>query len=617
MIDTLKKLRELLTVRERRRFYLLFGMMMLSALVEVVTISVMFPFLAVVARPSVVDTNPTLAAIYQGLGFQSHESFLIFAGAGVFAIVVGGLIFATVTNYAIYHFAAMRTVTIGRRLLRGYLRQPYSWFLNQHSAGIGASILTEVQEVILRCMLPALKAISQATVAVFIIVLLVAAQPVAALTAAGLIGAVYAITYFLARQKLARMGRDRKAANQEKYKITGEAIGGIKDVKLMGLEEVFIRRYNDPAIRAARASAGVSVAGEVPRNVLRAVTLGGIILFVVIMLVRGRTDLSGLLPILGLYAFAGLRLLPALQQIYMAMTHMRFGKPALDKLHADILTHLSPVEADAEAAEAEAEGSGGAAPAAAPVAPVRLRERLELRGVRYAYPGAERPALDGFDLVIPARTTVGLVGGTGAGKTTAVDLILGLLRPQAGAVVVDGVPVADDAVRGWQKSIGYVPQHIFLTDDTVSANIAFGIDAAKIDQERVERAARIAELHDFVERELPKGYRTLLGERGVRLSGGQRQRIGIARALYHDPDVLVLDEATSALDNLTEQVVMEAVHNLGRQKTIIMIAHRLSTVRDCDVIFMLERGQVTAQGAYDELVETSDEFRRLATIGQG
>ena len=583
--------------------YLLFGMMMISGLIEMITISVMFPFLAVVAKPSIVETNSTLAAIRSFFGFADLNSFLIFSGVGVFVIVVFGLLFATVTQYAIYHFSAMRAASIGRRLLKGYLRQPYSWFLNQHSATMGASILTEVNEVILRCMLPGMKLIAQAAVSVFLIALLIAAQPVAAASAAALIGGVYALIYVLARQHLTRMGQLRKQAAQEKHKIAGEAMGGIKDVKLLGLESAFLERYERPAMRAARASAAVGVAGEVPRNALRAITFGGILLFVIVMLVRGDGDLAGLLPLLGLYAFAGLRLLPALQQIYTSLTQMRFGQPALDKLHADIMQHLAPAE--------------DAPPPGPPAAAIRLRDRLELRGVSYAYPNAERGALNGLDLAIPARTTVGVVGGTGAGKTTMVDVVLGLLRPQSGDLVVDGVPVGNSAVRGWQKSIGYVPQHIFLTDDTVTGNIAFGVEPGNIDQAAIERASRIAELHDFVTRELPKGYDTMLGERGVRLSGGQRQRIGIARALYHDPDVLVLDEATSALDNLTERAVMDAVHNLGHQKTIIMIAHRLSTVRDCDTIFLLEQGRVVAEGTYDMLVENNAEFRRLVSIGRG
>ena len=232
--------------------------------------------------------------------------------------------------------------------------------------------------------------------------------------------------------------------------------------------------------------------------------------------------------------------------------------------------------------------------------------------MHYAYPQAERPAVQGMSLAIPARSTVGIVGGTGAGKTTTVDIMLGLLMPDRGTLSVDGIPISHENLRAWQRSIGYVPQQIFLADDTVAANIAFGRAAADIDQAAVERAARIAELHDFVMRELPDGYATKVGERGVRLSGGQRQRIGIARALYHDPDVLILDEATSALDNLTERAVMDAVHNLGHAKTIVMIAHRLSTVRECDTIFMLEGGRVVAEGSYDELIASNRQFRALA-----
>jgi ABC-type multidrug transport system fused ATPase/permease subunit len=245
-----------------------------------------------------------------------------------------------------------------------------------------------------------------------------------------------------------------------------------------------------------------------------------------------------------------------------------------------------------------------------------LERQLELVDVHYAYPKAARPALRGISLSIAANSTVGIVGGTGAGKTTAVDLILGLLRPDQGNILVDDEPITAENLRSWQDNLGYVPQQIFLIDDTVSANIAFGLLPGKRDPAAIERAARLAELHDFVCAELPQGYDTMVGERGVRLSGGQRQRIGIARALYHDPDVLILDEATSALDNLTERAVMQAVQNLGHKKTVIMIAHRLSTVRNCDIIFLLERGVVVAKGKYDELVAGNDVFRRMAQVEQ-
>jgi ABC-type multidrug transport system fused ATPase/permease subunit len=603
MYDTFKKIRDLLSPEERRGFYLLFGMMIVSGFVEMITVASIAPFLAIVARPSIIETNATVAGIYATLGFTDVQSFLVFIGGAVFVIVFFGLLFSTLTQYLMYRFTAMRAASIGRRVLQGYLRQPYSWFLNQHSAQLEATVLSEVGEVIQRGMLPLMKILTQATTSVFLIALLVAAQPSAAFTAAALIGGTYAVIYFVVRSRLGRLGGQRKRAMAEKYKAAGEALGGIKDVKLLGLEDAFLARFERPALRAASAVAAINVASEVPRNALRAITLGGILFFVVYLLLQNGGDLGDIVPILGLYAFAGIRLLPALQVIYWGMTNLRFAKPVIDKLHDDMM-RLGPALAET-----------GPAPAAGP--PLRLDDRLELRDVRYAYPNAERGALQGLSLAIDARTTVGIVGGTGAGKTTAVDVLLGLLRPQEGALVVDGVEVTDDKVRSWQKSVGYVPQQIFLTDDTVAANIAFGVPPKAIDMAAVERAARIAEMHDFVTRELPEGYATTLGERGVRLSGGQRQRIGIARALYHDPDVLVLDEATSALDNLTERAVMDAVHNLGGKKTIVMIAHRLSTVRDCDRIFLLEQGRVVAQGSYDELVESNAEFRRLVSGGRG
>jgi ABC-type multidrug transport system fused ATPase/permease subunit len=320
------------------------------------------------------------------------------------------------------------------------------------------------------------------------------------------------------------------------------------------------------------------------------------LLIILGMLVLQSASLGTILPLLAVYAFAGLRLLPAMQLVYQEVTAIRFNQPALVALHRDI-TEIRAREATVVEADPT---------------PVPLRERLELIDVHFSYPLAERKALQGLTLSIPARTTVGIVGGTGAGKTTAVDLMLGLLTVQEGTLAVDGKPITAKNMRAWQDNIGYVPQAIFLTDDTVAANIAFGIQPEQVDRAAVERAARIAELHDFVTGELPQGYDTLVGERGIRLSGGQRQRIGIARALYHDPDVLIMDEATSALDNLTEKAVMDAVHNLGHAKTIVLIAHRLTTVQACDTIFMLEHGRLIAQGSYDELLDSSRKFRAMA-----
>jgi ABC-type multidrug transport system fused ATPase/permease subunit len=598
MFDTYRKLLGLLTPRERRSFFLVLVLVLAMGFVETVGVAAIVPFMLVLADPAAIERHAVLADVYAALRFTDPHTFMMFLGGVVFVIVVGGLLFKAFAFYAVYRFTMMRSYTISNRMLRGYLFQPYTWFLNRHSAEIGANILGDVAKVTTKALLPAMKVLTYGTVVVGLVVLLVLVRPAVAFAAAGLLGGSYVLIYVFVRKYLHRLGHERHLANRARFQIAGEALGGIKDVKLLGLEDALLARYRKPALEVARHDATSTILADLPHYLLEAVAFGGMLAFVLVLLVTGNGSLAAIVPTLAVYAFAAVRIFPALQRIYNSLAQMRFAQPTLDRLYDDMqaaeanLRTLPPRRKDAPT--------------------LRLGAELALEEVHYAYPLAERPALRGLSLAIPARSTVGIVGGTGAGKTTAIDVVLGLLAPDAGRLLVDGVPIVAENRAAWQRSIGYVPQQIFLTDDTVSANIAFGLDTAGIDQAAVERAAKIAEIHDFILAEMPQGYATPVGERGVRLSGGQRQRIGIARALYHDPDVLSLDEATSALDNLTEKAVMDAVHNLGHAKTIIMIAHRLSTVRDCDTIFMLEGGRVVAQGTYDDLIETNRQFRARA-----
>ncbi len=291
------------------------------------------------------------------------------------------------------------------------------------------------------------------------------------------------------------------------------------------------------------------------------------------------------LPVIGLYVFAGYRLMPALQRIYASFTQLTFVGPALDKLFTEV-KNIKPTNLDLDKGIIDFDRS------------------ITLKNISYSYPNTSRTTLENISLNIPAKTTVALVGPTGCGKTTTVDIILGLIEAQKGSLEVDGKNITKQNVRTWQKLIGYVPQNVYLIDDSILANIAFGEKLENINQEAVEKASKIANLHDFVSKELPNKYLTKVGERGVRLSGGQIQRIGIARALYHNPKVLILDEATSALDNETEKAVMDAVSNLRREVTIILIAHRLNTVKNCDIIFKLENGRLVGQGSFDELINS-------------
>jgi ABC-type multidrug transport system fused ATPase/permease subunit len=577
------------------------AMMLVMALFDMMGVASIMPFIAVLANPSLVETSPVLSWAYQfsaNVGVSSVEQFLFLVGFLVFDFLVFSLVFKALTNYAQTRFSLMREFTIGKRLVEGYLHQPYSWFLNRHSADLGKNILSEVSGVIYGGMIPLMTLIAQLAVTIALLGLLLAVDPLLASSVALVLGIAYGGILVIMSGRLNTLGQARILANQERYTVVSEAFGAVKEVKSGGLEGVFVERFAKPAEAYAKGQATAQVIAQMPRFALEAIAFGGILL-VILYLMAQSGSFAAALPIISLYAFAGYRLMPALQQIYGAVTQLKFVAPALNALHTDLMA-LIPVEPYGKV----------------PETPLPLNQCIQLNNIVYQYPNANASALSGINLSIPARSTVGLVGFTGSGKTTTVDMILGLLEPQTGTLCIDGRVVNASNRRQWQKSIGYVPQHIYLADDSVSANIAFGLKPEIVDQEAVERAAKIANLHDFVIQNMPQGYGTMVGERGVRLSGGQRQRIGIARALYHNPSVLILDEATSALDNLTEQAVMDAVQNLSHSITIIIIAHRLTTVRECDQIFLLEKGVVKESGTFAKLLEKSDHFRAMALSHQ-
>jgi ABC-type multidrug transport system fused ATPase/permease subunit len=505
--------------------------------------------------------------------------------------------------WAQLRYSHYRTQAWGSRLVAAYLYQPYEWFLNRHSADLATSILSEVDNVVNQALVPAMQAIAQGTIAVLLLGMLVAVDPMLALSVGAVLGGSYSTISVWLRNRVRDLGEERRRAHRARFVVVQEAFGGIKDVKLGGLEQAVLDRFVVPSATRARVQITAGVISQLPGLVLQGLLFGGVMVLL-LFLVGKAGNLQDALPVVSLYALAGYRLMPAIQRVFEEVGKLRSAETAVDSLLEDLSRAPLPDHFQPQpSADEPREGS------------VRLRRSLELQDVTYQYPGAEKAALDGVSLSIAATESIGLVGPTGSGKTTLVDVLLGLLAPHHGAVVVDGQPLATDASRRqWRRAIGYVPQQIFLSDDSIAANIAFGVPARRIDMAAVERAARMARLHDFVSTDLPEGYATRVGERGVRLSGGQRQRIGIARALYHDPDVLVLDEATSALDNLTELAVMDAVRSLSRRKTIIMIAHRLSTVRECDRIILLESGRISAYGTFDELFEKNEGFRQMAEI---
>ncbi len=594
-MKTIKKFLYLLSDQERKRAYLLLIMILIMALLDMLGIASIMPFIAVLSNPEIIETNEILNKVYKfsgKFGIETINEFLFVLGIFVFLFLLSSLAFRALTHYAQVRFLAMREYSLGKRLVEGYLHQPYSWFLDRHSAEIGKTILSEVGKIVGKGLAPLLELITQSAVTLALVTLLILVDPKLTIIVGLTLSIAYALIYNFTRSFVTRIGEESIKVNETKFTALSEAFGAAKEIKLGGLEQIYIKRFSDPAKTLAKDTASVSIIGEMPRFALEAITFGGMILVALYLMSKSGTFINAV-PILALYAFAGYRLLPALQRIYNDIIRIRFTIPALDSIYKD-LKSLKPYSLTNNKET------------------LPLKEKIVLKNIYYNYPNSTRTALKDINFNIQARSTVGLVGATGSGKTTTVDIILGLLEAKQGALEVDGIIINKDNRRSWQRSIGYVPQHIFLSDDTIAANIAFGIDPKDINQSSVEYASKIANLHDFVITELPKQYQTTIGEKGIRLSGGQRQRIGIARALYHNPQILILDEATSALDNLTEKAVMEAVHKLRKNITIIMIAHRLSTVKNCDNILYLEKGELKEQGTFDKLIQANDKFRATA-----
>ena len=594
-MKTIKKIFELLTPSERKQFYLLLSLILIMALLDALGIASILPFMSLLTNQELLETNTFLIKLYKianKFGVTNTNDFIIVLGLLTFLLLILSLIVKALTTYAQLRFTLMREFSIGKRLIEGYLHQPYSWFLSKNSANLGKTILSEVNLVIYGAMIPMMTLIAQGTVTLAIITLIIFLDPILALRVGLVLATCYAIIFFVLKKLVSRIGAERLRDNELRFNVISEAFGASKEVKFGGLEKFYIDRFKIPAKNYAKNLALVQIISQLPRYFLEAIAFGGLIIISSVLVINGK-DFNNIIPLLSLYVFAGYRLIPALQQIYSSFTQLNFSKPALYSLNKDLMSlkFSEPVKKTHKA--------------------IKLNKQLTFKNISYKYPKTEKYVLNDVSLNIPANSKIGIVGITGGGKTTLIDLLLGLLTPTHGKIFVDDNMLKSDNMRNWQKSIGYVPQQIYLADDTVTSNIAFGIDANNIDHQALEKAAKIANLHNFVISELPSGYSTIIGERGVRLSGGQRQRIGLARSLYHKPDVLILDEATSSLDNITEKMVIEEINNLEDKITIIIIAHRLSTVKNCDKIFLLEKGKIKIEGNYEELSKKSIDFKKL------
>ncbi len=596
-----KKAWALLNPDERRRAVVVLVVAVVSGLVSAVMVGSILPFLSVVTDPSRIESVPALAWAYERFGFSSTYSFVVALGLASIAIIVVTTGIQVLRVYVTSRFVAMGMHTIAHDLLHGYLRQSYPFFVNRHSGSLGTQILSESQLLVNQFFRPASNVVAAIFSIAAIVVLLIVVDPLITFASLGVLGTLFGSALLMSRRALARASKERLAANEDRHKIVGEIFGGIKDIKLAARERDSLRSFEKPSLKMARAHVTSILFGELPSQFLQGLTFVGFLILVLIIVepadVQSGRAMNDLIPVLGVFAFAAQRMIPEFQRLHHGLSTMRFGVATLDAVYKD---HQS---------------SRSSNPLPEPLVPAMgLQESIVFDNVSYTYPSDATKGIFEVNLEVKAGERIGLVGTSGAGKSTMADLLLGLITPVQGTIRVDGTALDADTLRAWQQTVGYVPQSIFLADATIRENIALGLPEDQFDIDRVKEACRIAQLDRFIEDELPDGYDTQVGERGVRLSGGQRQRIGIARALYRQAEVIVLDEATSALDNQTEASVMDAINALPHDITVLIIAHRLTTLRDCARIAVFERGRVVGLGPWDQLMAENDEFQRIATI---
>lgn len=592
----IRELFSLLDNNQRKQFYILQLLVVLMACVELVGIASIAPFMALVGDISLLEKQGIYSALYNWSGIKSPKDFLFYSGLVVLFTLTCSTIISMFTIWKLSLFGTRVGVEIADRLYAHYMQQNWLFHAGGSSAQLTKQVSTEALRVTNGIIQPLMHLNAKATLAFFISISIIIYNPWVAFLGLMLFSISYFILYKIVRKRLQNNGQKLSEVSTKRFRLMNEGFGGIKDILLLNRSHDFVERFKINGQIFAYAQGTNNSISQAPRYFMELIAFGAMISLVLLLLKLHQGDLGVVLPTLAVYALAAFKLLPALQQIYSSITQIKGNTAAFEAIKKDLISSLEVPKLLIQHNKLEY---------------LPFKEKISLRNVAFSYPGKSKPAVHNLNMVIPVNSTIGIVGSSGSGKSTTIDLLLGLLTPQQGEMYIDDVRITETNMRAWQNTIGFVPQSIYLSEGTIAENIAFGLPAQEINLDQVNNAIKLANLKELVN-QLPDGVHTKVGERGVQLSGGQRQRIGIARALYHDAAVLVFDEATSALDGITEKTIMEAIHNFSGKKTIIMIAHRLKTVRKCDIIFMMEQGKIVDQGTYLKLLETNPKFKEMA-----
>jgi ATP-binding cassette, subfamily B, bacterial PglK len=581
----------LLDGRERRRVVWIAPLLIVSAGLEIVGVAAVIPFLSLLTDPQAAETLPIVGDLVRSSGVDDGAVLIRYAGIALALVVLMANTLVLLTYYWLFRFSWSLNHSISTRLLGHFLRQPYAFTLTRNTASLANKVVAEVRQLVQNGVQAGLEIMTKGVMIVALVGFLVVLDPMLAATAFGVLGLTYGSIFAASRRFLRSAGREAIKAGAARLKAVNQALGAFKDLKVATREGSALRQYAVPSRQFAAVQAGIQSVSVLPRYALEAVAVGGIV--AIASIVSGREGaIVTTLPVLGAYAFAGLRLMPAMQHLFNAAARLRSVTGALESVEAEL--RITP----------EDDGALRVVPE-----PMAFSKVITFSEVSYSYPGGEGRAIHCVSLDVRRGRNLAIIGRTGSGKTTLVDLLLGLLEPESGSIMVDDIHIDRTNRRAYRRLFGYVPQEIYLLDDTIRRNVALGLAEDEIDDEAVRRACEQAQAVDFIEQELLDRFDTVVGERGVRLSGGQRQRIGIARALYHRPPVLVFDEATSALDVHTERQLYQALELIARDHTVVTVAHRLDTVSKADDVIVLERGRIVDAGPPSEVLAR---YRRTA-----
>lgn len=595
MLSVIKQLFSLLSDTQRKRYYILQFLVTLMAFTELLGIASIAPFMSLVGDVTLLEKENLYSKLYQLSGLSNPIDFIFLAGIAVLVALTISSLISIFTTWRLAEYGADVGTELSNRLYAHYMQQNWLFHASGSSAQLTKQVSTESNRVNTGIIQPLMRMNAKIILTLVISITIIIYNPLVALVGLTLFSLSYILMYKFVRTTLVKNGRTLSAVATQRFKLMNEGFGGIKDVLLLDRSYDFIERFETEGSSLAKATSVSSTLGQIPRFFIELLAFGAMIGLVLILIKIHQGNLGQVLPILAFYALACFKLLPALQQIYLSITQIKSNIAAFENLEEDLIASVEkPIVLSKKS-----------------IPQLKLKNKISLEDITFVYPNKSKPAVNNINIVIPINHVIGIVGSSGSGKSTLIDIILGLLPPQSGHMYIDDTLITEDNIRGWQNTLGFVPQSIFLSEGSIAENVAFGIPADEINYDQVMKAIDLAHLTELVN-ELPEGIHTKVGERGVQLSGGQRQRIGIARALYNEADVLIFDEATSALDGITEKIIMDAIHDFTGKKTIIMIAHRLKTVQKCDTIYLMEKGNLIDQGTYDYLVENNPKFREMA-----